>query len=284
MKTILITGVNSYIGLSFKQWLENYQGQYIVESISLRNDAWKTKDFSKYDVVYHVAGIAHIKETRENANLYFKVNRDLTSELALKAKNEGVKQFIFVSSMSVYGIESGVIDEKSPLKPKSNYGMSKLQAEKKIKMLENDFFKVVILRPPMIYGKDCKGNYNKLAKIARKLPFFPNIENKRSMIYIDNLSELVRLLVENSNSGLFFPQNKEYVSTSKMVKLIADNHKNKIRFTRLFNPLLKHNRVSIINKVFGNLVYEKQMSEVNMKYQLYDLETSIPLTERGHLK
>lgn len=279
MKKILITGKNSYVGMSLEKWLRNHSNRYSIDSISLRNDSWKEQDFSEFDVVYHVAGIAHIKETKENAAHYYKVNRDLAYEVAQKARYEGVKQFIFLSSMSVYGIENGVIDKDSPLKPKSNYGKSKLEAEKLIANLENSFFKVAILRPPMIYGKGCKGNYSKLAKLALKTPVFPDIDNKRSMIYIDNLSEFVRLLIDDYKSGLFHPQNKEYVCTSDMVAMIARLHGTNLKLTNLFNIFFKLIRINTVKKVFGDLVYDKQIDDYKNRYLVYDFETSIGLTE-----
>ena len=279
MKRILITGENSYIGTSFEKWLAKYPDKYMVDLISLRDESWKVKDFSKYDVVYHVAGIAHRKETDENRELYFEVNRDLAYEIAKKSKQDGVKQFIFLSTMSVYGLESGVIDEHTPLKPKSNYGKSKLQAEELIKPLEDDNFKVAITRPPMVYGKGCKGNYPRLAKLAKITPIFPDIGNKRSMIYIDNLSELVRLLIDDNANGLFCPQNEEYVNTSEMVRLIAELHSKKVKLTKLFNPLLRSFDISTMNKVFGDLVYEKTMSEYESNYRVCGFKESIDQTE-----
>jgi nucleoside-diphosphate-sugar epimerase len=280
MKKILITGKNSYVGTSIEKWLGKHPDRYSIDSISLRDDSWKEKDFSDYDVVFHVAGIAHIKETKENAHLYYKVNRDLAIKVAQKAKNESVKQFIFLSSMSVYGIETGVIDKGSPLKPKSHYGKSKLEAEKLIANLENSFFKVAILRPPMIYGKGCKGNYTKLAKLALKTPIFPDIDNKRSMIYIDNLSEFVKCVVDNCGSGLFFPQNNDYVNTSRMVELIAKAHGKRILLTGLFNPLLSLiKRNETVSKVFGNLTYEETLSKNSNTNSFIDFEESIRLTE-----
>jgi nucleoside-diphosphate-sugar epimerase len=282
MKKILITGKNSYVGRSLEKWLGNYPDSYSIDSISLRNDSWKEKEFSEYDVVFHVAGIAHIKETKENAHLYYKVNRDLAFEVAQKAKNESVMQFIFLSSMSVYGIETGVIDRNSPIKPKSNYGKSKLEAEKLITSLEDKFFKVAILRPPMIYGKGCKGNYTKLAKLALKTPIFPDVYNKRSMIYIDNLSEFVKYVVDNCGSGLFFPQNNDYVNTSRMVELIAKAHGKRVLLTGLFNPLLfLIQRNETVSKVFGNLTYEETLTKnSNAQFNSFvDFEESIRLTE-----
>jgi nucleoside-diphosphate-sugar epimerase len=279
MKKILITGKNSYVGTSLEKWLGKHPDRYSIDSISLRNNSWKDKDFSDYDVVFHVAGIAHIKETKENAQLYYKVNRDLAYEVARKAKIESVKQFIFLSSMSVYGIETGVIDKDSPLKPNSNYGKSKLEAEKLIANLENSYFKVAILRPPMIYGKGCKGNYTKLAKLALKTPIFPDIGNKRSMIYIENLCEFFRQLTDKCDSGLFFPQNKEYVCSSKMVKLVAEAHGKRIYLTRVFNPLLQKLKNNTVNKVFGDLIYDREISEYQEPYCLYDFRESVFKTE-----
>jgi len=282
MKKILITGANSYIGTSLEKWIERYPDKYSIDTVDMRDDSWKKKDFSEYDVVFHVAGVAHIKETKENAVFYFKVNRDLAYETAQKAKDDGVKQFIFLSSMSVYGIENGVIDRNSSLNPKTNYGKSKLQAEKWIVSLEDESYKIAILRPPMIYGKGCKGNYPRLVKLALKVPFFPNVENKRSMIYIDNLCEFVRVLIDDCRSGLFFPQNEEYVCTSDMVRLIAEAHGKKIWMTKLFNPLLSLLKIGTVNKVFGDLVYKKSMSGYKDNYYLHDFKTSILLTERKH--
>src|SRR5699024_9295461 len=171
-------------------------------------------------------------------DLYYRVNRDLTIELAEKAKKENVAQFIFLSSIIVYGENidnDGVINKDTIPKPSNFYGNSKLQAEEGITPLQDDTFNVAIIRPPMIYGKGSKGNYPKLAKLARISPIFPNIENKRSMLHIDNLSEFLKLMIDNEESGLFFPQNKEYVQTSHLVKTIAEVYGKKIWLVKLFN-------------------------------------------------
>ena len=280
MKKILITGANSYIGTSFEKWIKQWSEEYLVDTIDMIDGTWREKSFFGYDVVFHVAGIAHIKETKENAELYYKVNRDLVYEVAKKGKDEGVKQFIFLSSMSVYGMETGVISKDTMPTPKSNYGKSKLQAEELISPLQDSTFNIAVIRPPMIYGKGCKGNYVRLEKFALKSLIFPRIENKRSMIYIDNLCEFVKYVIDDESNGLFLPQNDEYVCTSDMVKEIAEAHGKKIYMTKLFNPLLRVLKVSTVNKVFGDLVYEKRISEYKSKYCIYDLGKSITLTER----
>lgn len=279
IKNILITGKNSYIGTSLENWLMREPDRYKVDTIDMKDGSWKEKDFSQYDVVFHVAGIAHIKETSDNQDLYYKVNRDLAYGTAQKAKQDGVEQFIFLSSMSVYGIENGVIDKSTPLNPNSAYGKSKIEAEELINKLKDDSFTVATLRPPMVYGKGCRGNYPRLVGLALKTSVFPKVDNKRSMIYIDNLSEFVKQLIDNRSGGLFFPQNAEYVNTSEMVGLIAEAHGKRMVMTKLFNPLLRLLNVSTVNKVFGDLVYDMSMSDYEFNYRVFGFRESINLTE-----
>lgn len=279
MIKVLITGAESYIGLALERYLTREPEAYIVDTVDMIGDSWKQKDFSGYDAVFHVAGIVHKKEKQDMRDLYFKVNCDLAYETAQKAKSEGVKHFIFLSSMSVYGIENGIIDIGTIPNPISFYGQSKLKAEKSIKSLESDTFRVATLRPPMVYGKNCRGNYPRLAKIALKSPVFPDINNRRSMIYIENLTEFVKLLIDECDDGLFFPQNTNYVKTSELVELIACLHGKKMRMTKIFNPFIKLLKFGIINKVFGDLIYEKEMSKYKHNYNLRNFKESVELTE-----
>ena len=181
--------------------------------------------------------------------------------------------------MSVYGIEQGVIDKNTPLTPNSAYGKSKIEAEKLINKLQDDSFTVATLRPPMVYGKGCRGNYPRLVGLALKTPIFPKVDNKRSMIYIDNLSEFVKRLIDNRSGGLFFPQNADYVNTSEMVRIIAEVHGKRVVMTKLFNPLLRLLNVSTVNKVFGDLVYDMSMSELESNYRVCGFQGSIKVME-----
>ncbi|SFD87038.1 UDP-glucose 4-epimerase [Lentibacillus persicus] len=289
MKKVLITGVNSYIGNNLRNWLLNREkhGVYSVDLISLKDNSWKEKNFSNYDTVVHVAGIAHVSKDNNMKNKYYQINRDLTIETARKAKNEGVNQFIFLSSIIVYGEsvrKSGIVNRETTPAPHDFYGDSKLQAEQGISPLGDEDFKVAIIRPPMIYGKDSKGNYPKLAVAAQKLPIFPDFDNKRSMLHIDNLCEFIRLIIVHEDRGLFFPQNQEYVKTSEMVKLIAEAHGKNIKLVSWFNPILQllRNKINIFNKVFGDLVYDKEMSSYISDYQVRNMRESIQLTEGGN--
>lgn len=257
MKKILITGANSYIGDSVKDYLLQEPGKYSVDIIDTIGFEPKPEDFKGYDVVFNVAGIAHIKETPDNRDLYFKVNRDLVVKIAKAAKAGGVKQFILLSSMSVYGKLTGYITKKTKEAPANAYGLSKAQADHAIAKLKDKDFRFACLRPPMVYGKDCKGNYQSLRSFALKSPIFPNYENQRSMIYIGNLCEFIKRLIDEGKGGLFFPQNAEYANTSEIVKIIAQIHGKKIKLTGVFNIGIKCVQIRVMKKVFGTLIYEK---------------------------
>ncbi len=293
MKKVLITGANSYIGTSFENYLkDNFPDAYTVDTVDMIDGTWREKDFSEYDSVFHVAGIAHSDNGRireEKAKLYYSVNTDLTVETAKKAKADGAKQFIFMSSVIVYGDsapigKSKVITRETPVSPANCYGDSKVQAENGIRPLGDDNFKVVILRPPMIYGKGSKGNYPLLAKIALKMPVFPYVKNQRSMLYIENLCEFVRLMIANEATGTFWPQNLEYSNTSELVKMIAQAHGKKMFLVKGFGWALKFMSLftGLVNKAFGSLSYDLQTNEAELAYNVCNLEESISRTECVH--
>ncbi|MDO5444440.1 MAG: NAD-dependent epimerase/dehydratase family protein [Eubacteriales bacterium] len=289
MIRILVTGINSYIGNSFMEYMRRFPEEYELQGISCRDGSWKDRDFSGFDCIFHVAGIAHAdsgKITEERKARYYAVNRDLTVELAQKAKKEGVRQFIFMSSAIVYGDSAPIgkkklITDKTEPSPSGAYGDSKLQAEKGILALGDADFRVVVLRPPMIYGKNSKGNYPILSSLAKKLPFFPDVDNQRSMLYVGNLVEFVRLMIKNNESGIFWPQNAEYSNTSDLVRLIAAEHGKKIPLVGGLSGALKLVSLAtpLVNKAFGSLSYDMNISEYKEPYRLYSLEESIKLTE-----
>lgn len=287
MKKILITGKNSYIGSSVKKYLEQWPKQYKIDELDVRGDEWKKYDFSKYDVVFHVAGIAHVdvkKANEETKKLYYQVNCDLAEEVAKVAKKAGVKQFIFMSSAIVYG-DSAPIGKKKVItkdtepNPANFYGDSKLQAEIKLNKLADKNFKVALVRPPMIYGEGCKGNYPTLRKLALKLPVFPKVNNERSMIYIDNFAAFIKEVIDNSQDDILMPSNPDIISTSEIVKAIANANNKKIAIIPGFTWALKllSHLTPFVNKAFGNMSYDVEKGD----YQKYTTVESIQKMEKA---
>jgi UDP-glucose 4-epimerase len=238
--------------------------KYEVDTVDMKDSSWKDKNFSEYNVVFHVAAVVHQKERQKTNEQYFKVNRDLTVEVANKAKDSGVSQFIFLSTMAVYGEEGKlgqeiIINDNTPVNPKTFYGISKFEAEVELNKLKAKNFKIVVLRPPLVYGPNCPGNYARLEKLAVKLPVFPLIDNNRSMLHIDKICQFVKEYIDEEAEGLFFPQDDKYVNTSLMVKELAEKNRSSIYLSKIFGLIiiLFGKRIPIFNKIFGNLVYEK---------------------------
>jgi UDP-glucose 4-epimerase len=281
MKRILITGRNSYTGNALKEYLSQWPDKYETETISLRGESWKSESFSGFDSVFHVAGIAHDSTKGSDRDAYYAVNSQLAFYTARKAMNDGVKQFIFMSSSIIYGDHQGLITHDTEINPSSYYGESKVKAEEMLRSLESERFRVCILRCPMIYGRGCKGNYVLLSKIARVIPAFPYVKNFRSMLYVKNMAEFVRLIVDDNAHGLFWPQNEIYSNTSELVRMIAGVHGRNIR-------LLHHTESAIrfmsrfsgkIRKAFGSLAYDMSMSNYRHNYRACTLYDSIHETE-----
>lgn len=275
-KNILIAGTGSNIGDSFCRYMALHAQDAVCTCLDMTDPAWREHDFSADHVVYMVAGIAHMKETTANRELYYHVNRDLAVELAKRAKAAGVGQFIYLSSMSVYGKDTGVITNFTELKPGSSYACSKAQAEELLSRLRCDTFRVAILRPPMVYGRGCKGNYRSLEKLALTLPFFPKIRNQRSMIYIDNLSACVRAVIEQEVDGCCCPQNDEYVCTYDLVRQIAHANGRRIVPGVVSGFLLSvlGRFFAVTRKAFGTLIYQGTVG-IPVSYHAISLEESI---------
>lgn len=282
MKRILITGAGSYVGESVRKYmLATAPGEFEIDAVDTMNDAWRKADFTRYDVVYHVAGIAHVNADPKMEPLYYKVNRDLTIEVAKTAKEAGVRQFIFMSSQIVFhesqSLKTEILTKDTKENPNGFYGDSKLQAENGLHALETDAFKVCILRPCMIYGPNAKGNFPRLAKLASKVPVFPCWHNKRSMLYIDNLAEFVKQAVLRELSGTFYPQNREQADTVEIIRFFAKETGHKVWITRLFNPFVWLGSFVLqpINKMFATYYYDPDMSKVGFDYQLVSFEESL---------
>ena len=285
MKKILITGRGSYLGNSLKAYLEAFGNHYRVDCVSLRSGDWKEQSFRGYDAVYHTAAIVHQPRSKDAPGelaRYRAVNCDLAVDAAKKAKAEGVRQFVFLSTMAVYGLTAAfgktvTITAQTPTVPTDNYGLSKLEAERALLALEGPDFRVAILRPPMIYGKDCKGNFRSLVSMARRLPFFPKVPNRRSMLYVGSLNRLVQQIIDREERGIFCPQDPEYVNTSAMVQAIAAAQGKRLLLIPGFSwalHLLRH-LTGAVDKAFGSLVYDKALSKLEEDYCIASFPDSV---------
>lgn len=279
-RKVLITGAGSYIGTKVQQWLEQWPDEFEVNSIDTINDNWKKTDFSQYDIVNNVVGIAHVKAFKSEGPLYYAINRDLVIAIAKTAKEAGVKKFIHMSSMIVFKevktLEGKQIYKDTKPEPNGFYGDSKLQGENGVSELACETFKVCVIRLPMIYGPGCKGNFPRLVWLAQRTPIFPAWHNKRSMLYIDNLCEFVKQLILHEMDGIVYPQNDEYADTVEIIRYYAKANGNRIWITRLFNPIiwLLGNHVRSLGKMFSNGTYDMKMSEYPFNYHVNSLKES----------
>ena len=293
MKKILITGAGSYVGESVRRYILAKDSSYRIDAVDTMGNNWKKADYAKYDVVFHVAGIAHVNADPKMEPLYYKVNCNLTIEVAKHAKAAGVRQFIFMSSQIVFhesqSLKAEVLTAETKPVPNGFYGNSKLQAENGLWNLvknqkENSTrsqggnqMKICILRPCMIYGPNAKGNFSRLAKLACKTPVFPEWHNKRSMLYIDNLAEFVKQAIERELEGTFYPQNRELADTVEIVRYFAKEAGHKIWITKLLNPFVWMGSLVLqpINKMFATYYYNPKMSKMEFDYQLVSFEESL---------
>lgn len=264
---VLIIGKDSYIGNHIDEWLTEYG--WSVTQLDVLTDEWKTFDYSSYDSIVHVAGIVHRPDCHD-WDLFKRVNTDMPIAIATMAKEQGVKQYVFFSTMAVYGagkaLAPNITDANSKLEAKGMYGRSKLMAEEGLAKLQDNHFKVAFVRPPSVYGKGCKGNYiSRFAMVAQKMPVIPTAytDVKQSFLYIDNLSELVRLIIERELDGPFCPQDDVAVSTNELLKTICEALGKKYhgsRFLGLFVPLIKF--IPIVKKAYGGMEYAKSLSDI----------------------
>ena len=279
---ILVIGKNGFVSTSFQNYMKKYP-EIQVDAISARDGNWRNCNFGVYDVVYNSTGLAHNDARKGSDRQFMELNRDLPKALAQKAKTEGVKTFINMSSMIVYGNMSELgskerITENTIPNPSGIYGKSKLAGEKEIRKFEDEKFHVAIIRSPLVYSENAVDNFLKLTQYAKKGFIFPKIENARSMIYSDNLCELVKLIAENSGSGIYYPQQERYICTSQLLKDIAIEDGHIMIVTKIFNPILYliSKKSMFIRKVFGSLAYDMNMSNCfQSKYIVVSYEESI---------
>lgn len=294
MKKVMLVGVGGYIGGKFTEYIHKNYPDWQVDAVDSMNRKWAEADFTGYDAVYNVSGLAHANARQGTEEQYYAVNGQLPIDVAMKAKAEGVPMFVQMSSMVVYGDMSGLGEEKNifedtvPAEP-TIYGKSKMMAERGLQKLVDETFQVAIMRPPLIYSEYARDNFPRLVNFAKKMPIFPKLKNQQSMVYVDNLCELVHLIIENNKGGIYYPQQECYIETSKIVKDIADAVGNKMWQTKIFNPFLKlfskWDKLAFIHKAFGSITYDMSISNhFGGKYRVVSYEESIRRIAKAHMK
>lgn len=264
---VLIIGKDSYIGNHIDKWLTD-KGHY-VKQLDVISDGWRKFDYSAFDVVVHVAGIVH-RPNCKDWELYKRVNTDMPVEIASLAKNQGVKSYIYFSTMGVYGLRKklskSVIDESTPLNPTSMYGKSKLMAERGLEKLKNKDFNISFVRPPSVYGRDCRGGYiTGFTSIVRNLPVVPKayLNTRQSFINIDNLCECVRIIIENKLNGVFCPQDDEIPNANELFEAIAHGINKKYRDSIFLGVLMKMvSFIPLVKKAYGGIEYSRSLSDI----------------------
>ncbi|MDN5093702.1 NAD-dependent epimerase/dehydratase family protein [Aliarcobacter butzleri] len=282
MNKFLITGSNGYLGSSF---IDQFENKYLFEKFSLLNQKIEDINFDNIDIVLHCAALVHQK-VEHSYEKYYEINVKYPIKLAKIAKQNAVKQFVFISTIAVYGEDKEKLDENTICNPTTPYGKSKLEAEKELLKLNDDSFIVSIIRPPMIYGKNAPGNIDSLVKLVKKLPIIPlgKIENKRSFISIQNLCHLVDEIITQEKQGIFLACDDEPLSTSKLIELITKNLDKKIYLIKIpfFETLLKILKPSFHKRLYGSLEIDNTITKerLNLKNP-YSVEDGIRFMIKG---
>lgn len=282
---VLLTGAGGFVGQRF---LEYNKGTFGIETISLRNDDWQNKSFNGFDAIVHLAGKAH-EMNKIDDRIYFEVNTGLTKNVYQKAVAEGVKQFIYISSTKVYGDHpGGVLNEASPGNPDDAYGKSKLAAEEFL-LSRKDNCTITIIRPPLVYGPNVKGNMISLLKLcAKKVPLpFRGIKNRRSMVFVDNLVELINTVIQKKATGIFIGGDAAPLSTEQLVEFVrkAMNRKPGLfRLPGMAKAMIKKLKPALYTRLFGS--YEVDPSNGFKKLSFippYSTEQGIAKTVQWYL-
>lgn len=266
---ILIIGKDSYIGDHIDKWFTKFG--HSVTQLDVLTDKWKLFDLSTFEAIVHVAGIVHRPQCKD-WELYQRVNSDLPFEIAQKAKKQGVRHYVYFSTMGVYQVNKllvpSIVDATTPLlnHGSSMYGKSKLLGERKLNDLVDNNFTVSIIRPPSVYGKGCRGGYIQgFTKIARFLPIIPQVyeDVRQSFIYIDNLSECTRIIIENQLSGVFCPQDDEIPNANRLLEVMCMALGRRYRSSKILGNILKLlSFASIVKKAYGGIEYSRSVSDI----------------------
>lgn len=276
MKKLLVTGSNGFVGSYF---INKYKDRYNIQKFSFLNDDFTLLKLDGIDVVVHLSALVH-KMGGASAEEYERANVTQTVALAKKAKSSGVKQFLFMSSVKVYGEESKTkYIQNSECHPKDAYGKSKLRAEEELLKLQSEDFVLSIIRTPIVYGFGVKANIKSLVNLVKKMPVLPfgGIENRRSMVYVGNLCYVVDVLIEQQQKGVFLVSDDEVLSTTKLIELIAKELNKKIYLLKIpfFEQLLQLLKPSFHKRLYKSL----EVDSTQTKKRLFgDAQASLPFS------
>ena len=289
MKRILIIGGSSFIA---GQFIRNYQSVDSITCYSRRPTGFDkeivvkafwdmpVESFVGFDAVINFAAIVHRPEEK-NQELYDEVNYRMACVLAQKARQAGVRQFIQMSTIAVFGTASR-ISTATPEMPRTYYGSSKLKADKELLAMSDHEFKTVIIRPPMAYGGGmAPGNMMRLIRLVnRHIPLpFGSARNRRDFINVKNLIEFIHLTVEKEAEGIFYPTDKEPYSTRNVIEVISEQlgvHTINLPSPSLFLRMVEKIRPDLYQKLWGDVVIDRQLALNSIGYEpRYTLEDGI---------
>lgn len=251
---ILLTGSKGFIGTYFKN---AYSKKYTIKNFSFLDDNFQELTLNEIDSIVHLSALVH-QMGGASKEEYERINVTQTMQLAKKAKDKGVKHFIYMSSVKVYGEETNIAyTEKSICTPQDDYGRSKLKAEEELEKLKDKNFKISIIRTPIVYGKGVKANIKNLISLISKISVLPfaNINNKRSMVYIGNLCHLIDVLLEKQIGGVFLASDDKPISTTQLIKSIAKELDKKIYLINIpfFRMTIKIFKPEIYKRLYESL-------------------------------
>lgn len=287
---ILVTGSNGYLGNNF---INQYKNKYQFKKFSLLTQKLENISFDSIETVLHYAALVHQK-IEYSYEKYYEINVEYPVGLAKKAKASGVKQFVFISTIAVYGEDKQLVSENTECNPVTSYGISKLEAEKQLQALEDENFTVSIIRPPMVYGKNAPGNINSLVNLVKKVPVLPlgGIKNKRSFVYVGNLCHLVDSVIgfpvelRMTGSNVFLAGDDEPLSTTRLIEIIADNIEKKVYLMKIpfFESLLKILKPSFHKRLYESLEVDTSQTKKILDFKnLYTVENGIKFMINGEM-
>jgi nucleoside-diphosphate-sugar epimerase len=240
---VIVTGANGFIGSALFQYLvmKNFDVVGTVRKNSIQNNILEIGDINSEtnwitalkgaDIVIHTAARAHVMDDTATSPLdaYRKVNVQGTLNLARQAIKQNVKRFIFISSIKVNGeqtLPGTPFNEQSPADPEDAYGLSKYEAELGLFELSKKVdMEVVVIRPTLVYGAGVKGNFASMIRLLeRGIPLpLGGINNKRSLIGLDNLVDLISTCISHPAAGnqVFLAADGEDLSTPELLKRTA---------------------------------------------------------------